>query len=408
MTSTATRMTRVALDSNILIYAELEPDFEKGEARRRTHPTHGAERCHSSAGARRVPPICSAQRAGGTRAGNPPGHDLSGRIPDAAVRRTRSSARPAICARPPHAVLGLHRLRGVRRGGREGPVDRGHAGRPHPRWHAIDQSFCGRQRGRDRHRCGATDGHASPQLHASRTPCARSARRSSGVFDADREPDRRVTDADAARNSAGTPECVVLPGWQASDSVPPRLTASLKICIRLRHANASASPPLISNEKVEPGAGALRLIHPPLRRIRGQERQIVHLCHPGMIAQKLGHDPGIAVAALHPQRERLERPADHPAGMRIELRADGAAQLLDRLHQRLASQRCAGDQVGMPTDVLGQRVHRYIGPKWQRTLEDGPKQRVVADDDGRCCCRGAMSSAMRRTSLMSTMRIEWV
>ena len=55
-----------------------------------------------------------------------------------------------------------------------------------------------------------------------------------------------------ARKSAGTPECVVEPGWLASDSVPPRLTASLKICSLLRHANASASPPLMSNEKVEP------------------------------------------------------------------------------------------------------------------------------------------------------------
>ena len=55
-----------------------------------------------------------------------------------------------------------------------------------------------------------------------------------------------------SRNAAGTPECVVEPGWQASDSVPPRLTASLKICSRLRHANASARPPRMSNEKVEP------------------------------------------------------------------------------------------------------------------------------------------------------------
>ena len=84
--------------------------------------------------------------------------------------------------------------------------------------------------------------------------CDRSATRSSACS---MPIDRRIVVSPTpmrARTSAGTPECVVVPGWQASDSVPPRLTASLKICSRLRQANASASPPLMSKEKVEPGA----------------------------------------------------------------------------------------------------------------------------------------------------------
>lgn len=54
------------------------------------------------------------------------------------------------------------------------------------------------------------------------------------------------------RASSVSPECTVVAGWQIKDSVPPRLTASLTICSRLRNANASSCCPLISNEKVEP------------------------------------------------------------------------------------------------------------------------------------------------------------
>ena len=78
------------------------------------------------------------------------------------------------------------------------------------------------------------------------------------MLDADRHPDRRVVMPIRVAPPSGTPECVVAAGWQASDSVPPRLTASLKICSAFRNANASASPPSMSKEKVEPGAVRLR------------------------------------------------------------------------------------------------------------------------------------------------------
>ena len=41
-------------------------------------------------------------------------------------------------------------------------------------------------------------------------------------------------------------------GWLASDSVPPRLMASLKICSALRKRKAASWPPDMSKEKVEP------------------------------------------------------------------------------------------------------------------------------------------------------------
>ena len=42
------------------------------------------------------------------------------------------------------------------------------------------------------------------------------------------------------RMSVGTPEWVMLAGRLARDSVPPRLTASLKICSAFRNLNAAA------------------------------------------------------------------------------------------------------------------------------------------------------------------------
>jgi hypothetical protein len=54
------------------------------------------------------------------------------------------------------------------------------------------------------------------------------------------------------RMSAGTREWVMIAGRLASDSVPPRLTASLKICSAFNNLNAAAWPPTMSNENVEP------------------------------------------------------------------------------------------------------------------------------------------------------------
>src|SRR6202166_32235 len=72
------------------------------------------------------------------------------------------------------------------------------------------------------------------------------------VFDADRQPDRGVENTYFWRMSAGTPEWVMLAGRLASDSVPPRLTASLMICSAFRNLNAASWPPRMSNENVEP------------------------------------------------------------------------------------------------------------------------------------------------------------
>ena len=54
------------------------------------------------------------------------------------------------------------------------------------------------------------------------------------------------------RMSAGTPECAA--GRLASDSVPPRLTASLKICSAFRNLNATFSFDIVGGQAARAGA----------------------------------------------------------------------------------------------------------------------------------------------------------
>ncbi len=88
--------------------------------------------------------------------------------------------------------------------------------------------------------------------YASLKACAMSAMRSDGCS---MPIDSRIVESRTPifwRMSAGTPEWVMLAGRLASDSVPPRLTASLKICSAFKNLNAADWPPAMSNENVEP------------------------------------------------------------------------------------------------------------------------------------------------------------
>jgi hypothetical protein len=134
------------------------------------------------------------------------------------------------------------------------------------------------------------------------------------------------------RMSAGTPEWVMLAGRLASDSVPPRLTASLKICSAFKNLKAAALPPTMSNANVEP-AGAL-----PREQTAGGGglfvvSKVMDLCHFAVVAQVIRHEPRVAVGSFHADAQCFERPRDHPARMGIQLGADGASQRLDVLHE---------------------------------------------------------------------------
>ena len=60
-----------------------------------------------------------------------------------------------------------------------------------------------------------------------------------------REPDQTVRDAEAGRGVAsGIEACVMVAGCSASDSTPPRLSASVKSLSELRKFRAAAMPPV--------------------------------------------------------------------------------------------------------------------------------------------------------------------
>jgi hypothetical protein len=58
-------------------------------------------------------------------------------------------------------------------------------------------------------------------------------------------------------------------------------------------------------------------------------------CSLGVVAQVVRDEPRVRVGFFHPDAQCLERPAEHPAGMRIQLGADGPAQRLDVFHEDL-------------------------------------------------------------------------
>ena len=61
----------------------------------------------------------------------------------------------------------------------------------------------------------------------------------------------------------------------------------------------------------------------------------MNLRHLGVVAQVIRHEPRVSVSSFHADAQCFERPADHPAGMRVQLGADGASQRFDVFHEGL-------------------------------------------------------------------------
>ncbi|OJH20872.1 hypothetical protein BLX88_00220, partial [Bacillus obstructivus] len=102
-----------------------------------------------------------------------------------------------------------------------------------------------------------------------------------------------------------------------------------------------------------------------------------------MIAQEIRDGARIVIGLFHADAQGFQRAAEHPAGMRVELRADGTAQRLDLFHHGLRAERRTGDQIGMAADIFGQRVQGDVGAVLDRALENRSEQRVVAGDHRR-------------------------
>src|ERR1700674_4242841 len=89
--------------------------------------------------------------------------------------------------------------------------------------------------------------------------------------------------------------------------------------------------------KREGRAGRARLpLHERPRPIaRREQRRIVDPRDLRVPGEEFRDLAGIGGSALDAQRQGLERAAQHPAGMRIKLRADGAAQGADRIEVKV-------------------------------------------------------------------------
>ena len=127
----------------------------------------------------------------------------------------------------------------------------------------------------------------------------------------------------------------MLAGRLASNSVPPRLTASLKICSAFRESERGG--PAADNVEGKCGAGTRALL---CEQTAGGGSLVVvskvtDLRHLGVVTQVVRHEPRVRISFFHAEAQCFERPADHPAGMGIQLGADGASQRFDAFHEDL-------------------------------------------------------------------------
>ena len=202
------------------------------------------------------------------------------------------------------------------------------------------------------------------------------------VLDADGDPDRRIGNPEPIATCLGTPEWVVDAGWQASDSVPPRLTASLTICSASRTRNASTSPPLTSNENVEPAPVHCDVERPPARasspagRPDGEPSRLgVSRRNASAICWALWLAASMRSASVSSERPSIQ----HECGSNCVPIEDLNCRI--GLHEFAGAKGCTADKIGMPADIFRQRVHRKIRAVLEGTLKHRTEQRVVADQD---------------------------
>ena len=78
----------------------------------------------------------------------------------------------------------------------------------------------------------------------------------------------------------------------------------------------------------------------------------------------------------------FERAHQHPAGIRIELRADGAAPAHHLPHEAGCPADTAANEIAVAADVFGQGTQRDISAAFEWSLEHRTEHRIV-DHDGR-------------------------
>ena len=115
----------------------------------------------------------------------------------------------------------------------------------------------------------------------------------------------------------------------------------------------------------------------------GREAGVDHLGDPRVAVEEL-HDPLRVVAvAVHAYAERLEAAVRQEGVERSGDRAHGVLVEADLLGElEVAHDDRSPDDVAVPADVLGRRVHDHVGAERERLLEVGRGEGVVDDEQG--------------------------
>ena len=99
-----------------------------------------------------------------------------------------------------------------------------------------------------------------------------------------------------------------------------------------------------------------------------------------MILEECADLFGIFTRARHPQFNRFQAAQQHPRGVGIADRAHRVAQHPHRVHPVLRSRKPTRDQIGMPADVLGERIDDDVRTVLQRMLPQRAEECVVDCD----------------------------
>ena len=184
----------------------------------------------------------------------------------------------------------------------------------------------------------------------------------------------------ASRTACGTPEWVVEAGWQTSELGAPEADRQLEEFQRVQ--DAKGERPVVLHHEGEGGAGsgALPRVDAGEPAILSELRMQHGAGEDSVLRQPAGDLAPAFSRPFHAQRECLHRAREHPAGVRVELEAEGAPRLAHGLQQLLAAGEPPGDQVGMAADVFRQRVDADVDAMRERRLKNRPEHGVVADD----------------------------
>ncbi len=119
-------------------------------------------------------------------------------------------------------------------------------------------------------------------------------------------------------------------------------------------------------------------------RVLGVARQ-VGVVDPGdarLRLEPLGQRPGGLGVAGHPDGERGDPAQDEEGGEGRERRTGVDLDRLDRRDSLARAADRAAERVGVPADVLGQRLDDQVGAELEGPAQDGRSERVVDDEQG--------------------------